>query len=273
MKCIYHKNCLDGFTGAWIVKQQFPDAEFIPEAYHEEIDVSNLVGEDVIFVDFSTKRDKMIEIAKIAKSVFIMDHHISAEKELAGLENELNNVTVIFDMSRSGAMIAWDHYNSNKRPPAIIEYVQDRDLWTFKYPKTKAVTAYMRSLDQTFQEWDKLIDSKIKDVIFAGNVLERKLQKDVDSLIETCAFEGIVNGYTVLVANIPYMFASDAGHKMVKKKAPFSVTYFVTKDGNYAYSFRANGKYNVAKLAAKFGGGGHPNAAGCTTDYPIWKEI
>ena len=272
MKCIYHKNCLDGFTGAWVVNKEYPDAEFIPGTYNEEIDVSNLAGEDVIFVDFSTRRDKMIEIAKIAKSVFIMDHHVSAEKELTGLENEFDNVKIIFDISRSGAMIAWDYYNPGKDAPNIVKYVQDRDLWKFTYPETKAITAYMRLLDQTFQEWDKLVDSKIKDIIFVGNILERKLQKDVDSLIEACTFEGIVDGYSVLIANIPFMFASDAGHKMVKKKAPFSVTYFVTKDGNYAYSFRANGKYDVSKLAAKFGGGGHPNAAGCTTDYPIWKK-
>ena len=33
--------------------------------------------------------------------------------------------------------------------------------------------------------------------------------------------------------------------------------------GNYRVSLRSRGKVNVAALAARFGGGGHHNAAGC----------
>jgi len=35
------------------------------------------------------------------------------------------------------------------------------------------------------------------------------------------------------------------------------------KESEYKVSMRSHGKYNVAEICASFGGGGHPNAAGC----------
>jgi phosphoesterase RecJ-like protein len=37
-------------------------------------------------------------------------------------------------------------------------------------------------------------------------------------------------------------------------------------NGQFRVSFRSRGRINVAKVAEKFGGGGHRNAAGCTID-------
>ncbi len=41
-----------------------------------------------------------------------------------------------------------------------------------------------------------------------------------------------------------------------------------TADGRYRVSLRANGDYDVASVAASFGGGGHKRAAGATLDMP-----
>ena len=59
-----------------------------------------------------------------------------------------------FDMGRSGAVLAWDYFfggPSTGRPrPWIVEYVQDRDLWAWKLPRSKEVSAYLRSLEANF---------------------------------------------------------------------------------------------------------------------------
>jgi bifunctional oligoribonuclease and PAP phosphatase NrnA len=41
--------------------------------------------------------------------------------------------------------------------------------------------------------------------------------------------------------------------------------------GVYRTSLRSKGEVNVAKVAEKFGGGGHRNAAGCTL-HGTWEE-
>ena len=47
------------------------------------------------------------------------------------------------------------------------------------------------------------------------------------------------------------------------KKVQVSALFRETKDGNIKVSFRSKGKFNVDRFANIFGGGGHPNAAGC----------
>jgi phosphoesterase RecJ-like protein len=44
---------------------------------------------------------------------------------------------------------------------------------------------------------------------------------------------------------------------------------FREQDGRVKVSLRAKGDVDVSRIAAKFGGGGHPNAAGCTVPGPL----
>jgi phosphoesterase RecJ-like protein len=44
-------------------------------------------------------------------------------------------------------------------------------------------------------------------------------------------------------------------------------------DGEIKISFRSRGRYNVGDLAARFGGGGHDNAAGCTLRGTTIEEV
>ncbi|MFW6149387.1 MAG: DHH family phosphoesterase [Atribacterota bacterium] len=47
------------------------------------------------------------------------------------------------------------------------------------------------------------------------------------------------------------------------KKVEVSALFKETKDGDIKVSFRSKGNFNVDQFARLFGGGGHPNAAGC----------
>lgn len=47
------------------------------------------------------------------------------------------------------------------------------------------------------------------------------------------------------------------------KNVQVSVLFRETKYGNIKISFRSKGQFNVDNFASNFGGGGHPNAAGC----------
>ena len=269
--CVYHAGCLDGFTAAYIVKNEMPTTVLVEGRYGEKIDLKEMEGNDIIFVDFSTKREEMLAIAEVARSVLVLDHHASAEKELDGIAEEAENISVVFDMERSGAMIAWDYYFMFDSVPEIVKLVQDRDLWQFKYDRTKAVTAYMYTLPQTMDMWDWLFAADIRDLELRGESILLKIASDVKSILQVASFEAVVDGNVVRVANVPHLLASDSGHAMLEDgKYPFSVTYFIGKDQKYHYSFRANGEYDVSELARKYGGGGHPNAAGAETTEKIW---
>lgn len=265
--CIYHANCADGFTAAWAVWKAIPEAEFHKGFYGES--PPDVKDRDVIIVDFSYKRNALIEMAKQAKSILILDHHKSAEAELQNLPS---NVEAHFDMNRSGAMMAWEHFHPNKAPSDLVIHVQDRDLWLFKRPQTKAFQANLFSYEYTFENWEMINnlcadDNKYHEFVMAGLAIKRKHEKDVRELIKSAAYMGELFGYRVLFLNCPYFHSSEAGHIMAKGM-DFAVCYYDNGEER-VFSLRSdeNGA-DVSLIAAQFGGGGHKHAAGFRTPSP-----
>lgn len=264
--CIYHANCADGFTAAWAVWRVHPDAEFFPGVYGDS--PPDCAGRDVVIVDFSYPRPKLLEMAAVAKSVVILDHHKTAEAELVDLPA---NVTAIFDMNRSGAMLAWNYFHPGKTPSDLIKHVQDRDLWLFKREQTRAFQANLFSYEYTFDNWDKVNDICADDYkywqfVAEGEAIERKHFKDINEFIKVAAYTGKMAGYEVPFLNAPYFWSSDAGHIMGKGK-PFAACYWDTPDGR-VFSLRSdNDGVDVSEIAQKYGGGGHKHAAGFRISY------
>lgn len=153
--CYYHAECLDGFTSAWIVKSLYPEAELIPVTYGE--DVPALPMDSLVFVvDFTfPDPDFMYMLVDHNETVVHLDHHISAVETHEWLKEKYTNDHYIgvFDMDRSGAGITWDTLVGEKRPH-IVNFVEDRDLWRFKYPETQFFTEGLMQIDKTMEAWD-----------------------------------------------------------------------------------------------------------------------
>jgi len=280
--CIYHANCSDGFTAAWVVKKACelneaePEIEFHPANYGEPAPDVDVESKDVIIVDFSYPRGEMLSMSEKANSITILDHHKTAKDNLKDLSSELKcQNEIIFDMEKSGCRLAWDYYFPNERHPAALLAVEDRDIWKFEVPYTKEISAYISSIEQNFENWDYIMDNEnIGEAIDSGISLLRKHQKDIDSLYDSLAMVQNIDGSAVPTANVPYMFASDLGNKMCKLHpyADFSATYYMDKEGNYKFSLRSTDEQkDVSEIARKFGGDGHRNASGFTCKTLPWE--
>lgn len=276
---IYHGNCADGFSAAWCFHHLRPGMfDFHPGIYGEP--VPDVTGRDVYLVDFSYKRPVVEDMLKVALSVTLIDHHISAIKDLEGLPG-LKQFT---DVERSGAMLAWDWlcgtHNGYSREgpgrhmpiqvPRLLEHVQDRDLWRFALPMTREVQSNLFSHPYNFELYDKLMAMKgleLAEFAAAGAAIDRKQAKDIAELLPQLTRLMEIGGWTVPVASLPYMMASEAGHIMSKgahdtQSAPFAGTYFDTAT-HRKFSLRSQpGVFNVSMVAVQYGGGGHANAAG-----------
>lgn len=274
--CIYHGNCADGFGAAWAVRQALGDeVEFHPGVYQSP--PPDVTDRDVIMVDFSYKRPVLNDIADMARSVLILDHHKSAADDLAdfppapdtwGAWLEYADVTgdnaaALFDMDRSGAMIAWNFFHPGKEPPRLLEHIQDRDLWRFDLPGTREVQAALFSLPYDFEVWDDLMTyGGIPDRFYRDGVaIERKHFKDINELLAVMQTRMTIGGHDVPVVNLPYTLSSDAGHKMAHGE-PFAACYYRKPDG-WEFSLRSSDDgMDVSEIAKLYGGGGHRNAAG-----------
>ena len=82
---------------------------------------------------------------------------------------------------------------------------------------------------------------------------------------DTCGANG-------LAANCPPHLQSDVGHELANQSGTFGLLWFIDKDNNCRCSLRSNGDYDVSAIAKAFGGGGHRNAAGFTTDIQTLLE-
>lgn len=262
--CIYHGNCADGFTAAWAVWKRWPDIAFIPGVYGEA--PPDVADKNVLIVDFSYKRPVMERLIEEARTVTVLDHHKTAEADLAGLGMHVN-ADILFDMTKSGAMLAWEYCHEGANPPRLVRHVQDRDLWRFELAGTREIQAAVFSHPYDFQAWEDLAaaceDSQGReDLISQGAAIERKHFKDIDELLAQTRREMVIGGYRVPVANLPYTLASDAANKLAQSQ-PFGACYFDRNDGKRVFSLRsAEGGVDVSLIAAQYGGGGHAKASG-----------
>lgn len=264
--CIYHGNCLDGFGAAWAVHHALgDDVEFFKGTHQQS--PPDVDGLNVLLVDFSYKKDVLEEMLKTAASVTILDHHISAQDELSGLLGS-GRIKGLFDLKKSGAMLAWQWFHPGQKAPDLIAYIQDRDLWSFDLAGSREINSALSSYAFDFEVWDRLMSAN-KQMLDAlrreGEAIERKLQKDIQSLIDSGVRRMLIGGYDVPVLNASAAYVSDAGHIMSVGE-PFAACYWDHASGR-SFSLRSSAEgVDVAEVSKKYGGGGHRHAAGFTVD-------
>ena len=235
-------------------------------------------------VDFSYKKEVVKGICDVAQKVYHIDHHISAITDLESLwkntdsEDFRGNFGPYQDINHSGAMLAWKFLNGSKSAPAILKHIEDRDLWKFEMASSREIAAALFSYDWNFSLFDDFMygTEAVANLIHEGRAFERKHQKEIAALIEMGMQLGNIDGYIVPTLNVPHMFASDAGNIMATNYAQgtvFAATYMDTPKGRI-YSLRStkNGM-DVSKIAERFGGGGHKNAAGFTVSSPAMQVL
>jgi oligoribonuclease NrnB/cAMP/cGMP phosphodiesterase (DHH superfamily) len=264
--CIYHGNCADGFTAAWVVRlaEGEDNVEFHPGFYKDA--PPDTTGRIVYIVDFSYKRPVMEEIVAKARKVIHIDHHDTAIKAMAGYTHEKFETKYSPANTASGAMLTWQYFFPHSEVPMFIKHIDDRDRWKFDILGTREVQANIFSYDYTFENWDMLVKQRIEDQIREGSAIERRVAKDIRELMNVVVRRINICGYNVPVANIPYQFGSDMCD-ILSRHEPFAAYYYDTPSGRQFGLRSALDGVDVGEIAANFGGGGHAHASGFIVSY------
>lgn len=259
---IYHGCCDDGFGAAWSAWKLLGDQAVYLPAQHGE-PVPELPAQAVVaLVDFSYKRPIVEELYQRLQGVVILDHHVTAQADLQDLDY------AVFDMDRSGAHLAWNFFHPAEPLPELLAYVEDKDLWHFRLPQSKEVTAAIRSYPMDFQVWSQFSVERLK---LEGVALLRLQEQQVLAHCKRVRWESL-GGYRVPIVN-----ASDLRSEIANRlctlypEAPFAAAYYDAQDGHRNWSLRSVGDFDVAALAKRFGGGGHKNASGFSELDPVPK--
>jgi len=263
---IYHKGCCDGQGAAAAFYHKHQNAEFYPGVYsHEPPDVA---GRDVYLVDFSYPLEVLKRMLAQVNSLTIIDHHKTAIEFLQDFEHP--RLTKFLDTNHSGAVLTWMWCYPDTPVPDLLLYIEDRDLWRFQYPNTRAVNAFLYSMEFDLIGWllwlnNGTLDQNLKAILEAGNALIRQDTQRVKSLLGNQRYLNI-KGHVVPAVNTNHFHASDLGHELAKGH-DFAATYFDTKDGR-VFSLRSNPDgVDVSLVAQHFGGGGHRTAAGFKVSF------
>ena len=274
---IYHADCLDGLGAAWSAFCEFGAlARYIPARYGDAIPDFK-PGAVLYIVDFSYSPQLMVDASAKAGRIILIDHHMTAREQCDAFFKERQvpeNLSINFDMSRSGCVLTWQYFFPDQKPPQILLHIEDRDLWHFKLDGTREITtALYERLPISFAELGAINLAELSEV---GRVQVKQLSGMVQRLAKS-AHSVSVAGRVGLAVNAPSLFSSDLGHVLAEKSHTFGMTYhYDGRKRQWNFSLRSIGDYDVGHLALGFGGGGHKNAAGFVVfdDKKVpWKII
>lgn len=264
---IYHGNCYDGFGAAWAAWLCYGDSvTYIPALYG--VAPPDLPRDArVVMVDVSYKRPVMEELHRNVASLFVLDHHKTAEAELVAFPN------TIFDMNHSGAYLAWRYFHPTCEMPGLILYVEDHDLWRHVLPESNFFHAGLIGYPFDFKTWTWIAENL--DVLKTeGKIAAKHTTQAVDLMCKQAIVREI-GGYMVPVVNATLHFGTVA-HRLLSlyPDAPFGVYYTDRADGKRQWGMRSDpAKFDVSAIAALYGGGGHQGAAGFETDWGGWPGV
>ena len=269
----YHDRCLDGFTSAYYAYKKYKNkADYIPLKHgtHNQtlkehgIPISKLRGKVIYFLDFCLEQDEMDKVLGSAKKVVVLDHHVGVQDIVENIKGS------VFGDGVSGAYLSHRYFFPKERTPRLAHYVSIGDTYSFSKNKRtngieQAILSYLHVFEfdfAVFRRLEKELEdrNKIKEIIEKGKLLRASFAKMLERQIGS-AREIKFDKHKVLAINASGVFRSHLGHELAKRTGTFGIVYKFA-DGILKLSLRGVGKIDLSKLAKKYGGGGHFNAAG-----------
>jgi len=260
--------------------------------------------EYIEIVDFCYAPGDLQRLSEIefVDGIQVLDHHASARDMMQGYSLDRDRFNIEFDMNRSGAKLAFDEHvgtfvtymnddgDVTYQPPRafafpqhipfqmikkLADYVDDRDRWVFKLPKSKAINRVLGlRIGNTMEEFNLYLS----DVYRAYRLKwEEKLAEHGQILLDAdeARIEAAVklawevsletsDGFiTVPCTNVYVDIVSETLHRLASKHPSGAAMGFYLDGPQAHFSLRSRKDGpDVAKIATFHRGGGHPNASG-----------
>lgn len=291
----YHSPCSDGITAAAVVANFYsiPDKTssksdndvvyFKPWNYAKPYPIAELIdscrGKNILFVDCSAKLDVIEKIAQSAKSILLIDHHITAKQQLSqyiqdasitDIEKKLeeDNIIMVYDVNHSGASLTYKFFHPGQNIPEYIKYIENIDLGKEDLPKASYFKYWERAnkLDLGIARHNIRIFTTIgmmDDIFRSGKEIERYVTTTITNLLKESRVGYFGNEPFRYVFGI-YALCSDAARMLLNEEYggyKFSIAFYFTANGLGA-SIRSVEGFDCSVIAKEFGGGGHAQASG-----------
>jgi uncharacterized protein len=259
---IYHGNCPDGFAAALAAWLRFEGRGEYRGMSHDQ-EPPEVHGRDVYLLDIAFDLPIMQRLDAQARRLVVLDHHKSAADKLHGFKCRCGSI--LFDLSKSAARLAWEHFHPGAEVPALVQHVEDRDLLRWLMEDS---SSYLLALDAgpyNFHRWAgvmRMPEQKFKEFLVRGSAM----QLQFDKLAQQMADQAVavrIQGHEGLQANAPFVFHTAVGALLAKRCGTYGAVWCLEpheQGQRVRVGLRSEG-FDVIPLAQAFGGGGHPNAS------------
>jgi len=287
---IYHKNCLDGYSGFFLFNRlnlTENNTTIYPDVPSSKKIPPNIINKNVIIIDVAYSTEILEQIFASAKNVLFIDHHITTMDYSVELAKKYGQ-KVYFDEKFSGVGLVWNLFYKEEMPQ-FVKYIQDSDMGIWMHTNTRPFISALQikyKTDQskeTLDEWEKLFNpDKVKKLIDIGlhyeeyknHLLEQSLKKYTIEYFPSQKLLGmnpklkkLINKpgkYKVAVFNGGCPTISSIGAYMMDNiKCDFVMVWNMNLGKKeIIVSLRSkNTSVNIEEIATCFGGGGHYSAA------------
>lgn len=254
--------------------------------------------EFVFIVDYSIEPEEMWQLLSITKNVFWIDHHQSTIEKYKDFKCDIKGIRIT-GTGISGANLTWLYFKEmcdenweqfgeptpirvrwflNKYEKEIPKLAKYTAMWdTFLWDKSSE--DHIRKFHYAFESYDfdatslllnelngdigiysreRLIDDMLED----GLAIEDYLSSTAKQHLRAYGFETTFEGHKAYAINRA-LINSDFFESIDASKYDIFIGFsFNGKMWEYQLRSAEHDKVNVYELAEKYGGGGHPNAAG-----------
>lgn len=279
---IYHHNDLDGRCSAAIVYYAMVNSGKHPEdilccevdyKYDWKKIPMPTIDEEVVIVDFSFRDEHMAKLVGMSNNKLTwIDHHQTI------LDSPFNKPAIagIRTEDKAACELTWEYFLPNIVMPWAVKYIGDHDAWKFKYgndTRNFIVGMMMGKQDPRDESWRMLFvngNTIVHQIKTAGRICLNYRDNFLREYRKSFGFETEFDGHKAYAIGL-CMFGSYAfGEKLDEYPLCISFEWDGRKWTVGLYS--KPGTINVADIAKKYSGGGHPNAAGMILDNLPFKR-
>lgn len=289
MIAFYHSRDLDGWCSGAIIKLKYPDCELIGYDYGQPFPFYKCWNQEVIMVDVSLQPlRKMIDLSSICKLTWI-DHHKGAIDDYnIALQKEIINVTwkinAVLDTKLSACELTWKYLFPNMPIPTAVTLLGRYDtfrktegFWTetinFQYGM-RLICNSPETFPKVFLFDEMVLYSQIEHVMKNGEIV-LKYQSQVDESTAKKAFIIDFEGHPALTVN-GIQFNSQAFKSVYDPEKHDIMMMFQYEPSINQWKFSIYTEkegIDCAAIAKKYGGGGHPKAAGFQLTNDAFNDL
>jgi len=269
---IYHGACPDGFgaaLSAWLALGE--SADYIAVDHGQ--DAPDVTGKTVYVLDFCFDVEQTRQMDAQAKELVILDHHESRQEDLCGFACSCGKV--LFDLGKSGARLAWEHFHPDAPVPKLIAHIEDRDLWRWEIPLSREYLAELDKVPHDFSAWKRILEftpDEYDAFVRPGIIAHEKYLSLCRELVKD-ALPVELDGQHGHMVNAHSVFVDDVGQMLYDQNGTFALVWHVGSAGSIKMSLRAAPGYQVKELAKAFGGGGHPRSAAFRLPFDRFPDL